>query len=215
MAPANTDMADDPDLESAYALESPEDSVRLYAAWADSYDGDFASNSDYILHEQVARHFVNIGGFGAVLDVGAGTGLCGAALRARGIEPVDGTDISPEMLEQAKGKGVYRKAFAANLLEGLPPPDVLYQGAVSSGTFTHGHVGPEGIDPLLDVVRPGGRVVISVNAAHFATAGFDAKLGALGSKIEELTLTECAIYGPAATGPHADDTALLVAFRKG
>ncbi|MEL6617352.1 MAG: methyltransferase domain-containing protein [Pseudomonadota bacterium] len=207
-------MADDPDLDSAYALETPQDSVRLYKAWADSYDGDFARNSDYILHEQVARHFANIGGHGPVLDVGAGTGLCGAAMRARGIDPVDGTDISPDMLAQAAGKGIYRHLFVANLLEGLTPPDGLYQGAVSSGTFTHGHVGPEGLDRMLDVVQSGARVVISVNAAHYSNTGFEAKLAALGPHIHDLTLTECAIYGPAARGPHAKDTALLVAFRK-
>ncbi len=207
-------MADDPDLDSAYALETPDDSVRLYAAWADTYDGEFARNSDYILHEQVARHFANIGGHGPVLDVGAGTGLCGVALRARGIEPVDGTDISPEMLAQAESKGAYRHLFAANLLEGLSPQDVPYQGAVSSGTFTHGHVGPEGLGPVLAVLRSGARVVISVNAAHYASAGFDAKLTKLEPHISDLNLTECAIYGPAASGPHADDTALLVSFRK-
>lgn len=207
-------MADDPDLDSAYALQTPEDSVRLYRDWAGTYDSDFARNSDYILHEQVARHFANIGGHGPVLDVGAGTGLCGVALRARGIEPVDGTDISPEMLARAAEKDAYRHLFAANLLEGLEPPDDPYQGAVSSGTFTHGHVGPEGLDPLLAVLRPGARVVISVNAAHYEKAGFAAKLAVLEPHITELTLTECAIYGPAATGEHARDTALLVAFRK-
>ena len=207
-------MSDDPSLSRAYALRTPDDSVALYRDWAGSYDADFARNSDYILHEQVARHFTLIGGFGPVLDVGAGTGLCGAALAARGITPIDGTDISPEMLAVAATKDVYRDLFAANLLDGLPVPARPYQGAVSSGTFTHGHVGPEGIGRVLDVLRPRAWVVISVNAAHYAAAGFEDKMTALEPQIEALSLTKVAIYGPTATGEHADDQALLVAFRK-
>ena len=148
-------MADKPNLESAYALETPDDSRKLYAAWAATYDTQFADENHYILHEQVARHFALMGGFGPVLDVGAGTGLCGEALNARGIEPVDGTDISAQMLEVARTKGCYRTLFTGNILTGLDVTPGIYQGAVSAGTFTHGHVGPEGINTMLEAVRSG------------------------------------------------------------
>ncbi|MFL4469172.1 class I SAM-dependent methyltransferase [Tateyamaria armeniaca] len=207
-------MSDDPDLERAYALQTPEDSVALYAAWADSYDHGFAIANGYVLHLEVARHYALMGGFGPVLDVGAGTGLCGAAIADRGIRPVDGTDISPEMLEQARAKGEYRHLFTANILEGIPLRDGLYQGAVSSGTFTSGHVGAEGIDAVLSAVRPGGWIVLSVNTQHYVTAGFAAKMADLAPRIDALSETEVAIYADHATGPHARDTALLLAFRK-
>ena len=206
-------MNNDPDLDRAYALETPDDSVALYADWADSYDSSFAQASGYVLHLEVARHYVLMGGFGPVLDVGAGTGLCGAALADRGVGPIDGTDISPQMLDQARAKGIYRNLFAANLLEGLSPPDGLYQGAISSGTFTNGHVGPAGIDRVLDAVRPGGWIVLSVNTQHYVSAGFAAKMVQIAPHITDSSETEVAIYGPDATGPHARDTALLLAFR--
>lgn len=212
--PPSRNMARKPSLDAAYALNTPDDSKRLYADWADSYDDDFAKDSDYILHEQVARHFVNIGGFGPVLDVGAGTGLCGAALRARGIDVIDGTDISAEMLDMATTKNIYRATRVENILDGLATPDGLYQGAISSGTFTNGHVGPEGIKPVLAAVRPQGWIVISVNARHFAASGFDAELAQLETDIHDLSVTEVAIYGPDANGEHATDRALLVAFRR-
>lgn len=208
-------MSDDPSLARAYALETPDDSLALYRDWADSYDREFARDSDYILHEQVARHFTLLGGFGPILDVRAGTGLCGEALAARGNTPVDGTDISPEMLTVAAAKGVYRRVFTANLLDGLPTPKRPYQGAVSSGTFTHGHIGPEGIDPILVVLRPRAWVVISVNAHHYASAGFDAKMAELEPHIADLSLTDVPIYGPGAQGEHARDRAVLIAFRVG
>lgn len=213
-APPNRGMAVKPSLDGAYALRTPDDSVELYGQWAETYDSDFARNSDYILHEHVARHFVNIGGFGPVLDVGAGTGLCAAALRARGVEPIDGTDISADMLRVAAGKDIYRATRVENILNGLAAPDGAYQGAVSSGTFTNGHVGPEGMDALLAVVRPGAWIVLSVNVHHYAASGFAAKLSALEPQIDQLSLTEVAIYGSSATGDHAHDTAHLVAFRR-
>lgn len=212
--PPNRTMTKDPSLDAAYALETPDDSIRLYADWADSYDNSFARDNDYVLHEQVARHFVNIGGFGPVLDVGAGTGLCGAALRARGIDQIDATDISGEMLEVAAAKGIYRATRVENIFDGLATPDGSYQGAVSSGTFTYGHVGPEGIRQMLAVVGTGGWVVLSVNAKHYAASGFDAELSRLETKITDLTQTEVSIYGPNAHGEHAQDTAYLLAFRK-
>ncbi|WP_299608227.1 class I SAM-dependent methyltransferase [uncultured Tateyamaria sp.] len=207
-------MTKDPSLETAYALETPEDSVQLYSTWADSYDNDFAQVSDYILHEQVARHFVNIGGFGPVLDVGAGTGLCGAALRARGIGQIDGTDISAEMLEVAAAKDIYRATRVENIFDGLATPSGPYQGAVSSGTFTNGHVGPDGLDAVIDTVRPRGWIVVSVNAQHYETTGFAEKMSVLEPHIADLSIAKVAIYGPSATGPNAKDTALLLAFRR-
>lgn len=206
-------MTNDPSLARAYALKNPDDSVRLYRDWARTYDTDFVSDSGYILHREVARQFALLGGFGPVLDVGAGTGQCGAALRDRGIVPVDGMDISPEMLDVAAQKGAYRHLFSANLLEGLPIPEVTYQGAVSSGTFTHGHVGPEGLDPLLNVLRPGAWVVISVNSGHYAAANFDAKLAELEQRITQASRTDVPIYGPDAMGNHAKDRAFLISFR--
>lgn len=87
---------DTPDLHHAYALRTPEDSRRLYAEWAGDYDQSFAAREDYQLHVHTARAFVRAGGQGPVLDVGAGTGLCGAVLADFGVGPIDATDISPE-----------------------------------------------------------------------------------------------------------------------
>ena len=35
-------------LDDAYSLKTPEDSIKLYKKWAESYDKDFAQNSDYL-----------------------------------------------------------------------------------------------------------------------------------------------------------------------
>lgn len=206
---------DAPDLESAYALKTPDDSRRLYAEWAGDYDECFAAREDYQLHIHTARAFVAAGGQGPVLDVGAGTGLCGAVLADQGVGPIDATDISAEMLDQAMRKDIYRDAILADLNAGIPAPDHSYSGIVSSGTFTTGHVGPDAIDALLRIARPGAQFALSINTRHFETAGFATRFHELEQgRIQCLTLPETRIYGDLASGPHKDDTALIALFEK-
>ena len=147
-----------PDLHSAYALGSPGENKQLYAEWAGDYDESFATREDYQLHTHTARAFVGAGGQGPVLDVGAGTGLCGAVLSRLGVGPIDATDISAEMLDQAMRKDIYRDAIEADLTQGIPVPRDSYSGIVSSGTFTHGHLGPEVLPALLRVARHGAQL---------------------------------------------------------
>ncbi|WP_050929631.1 class I SAM-dependent DNA methyltransferase [Aestuariivita boseongensis] len=204
----------DPDLDAAYELSTPEDSRKLYADWADSYDRSFADQNDYILPFETARAFTDAGGTGPVLDVGAGTGLCGAVLAGLGVGPIDATDISAEMLEQALRKDIYRDAIEADLTKGLPIPPDSYAGIISSGTFTTGHVGPDEIDPLLRIAQPGALFALSINARHYESAGFATKFAALEPVITDLTLKDVPIYGPRATGAHRADRAFVALFHK-
>ena len=67
-------MANDPDLESAYALETPEDNLKLYRTWAESYDAEFVEGTTYRFPEVVTRTYLEAGGGWPCLDVGCGTG---------------------------------------------------------------------------------------------------------------------------------------------
>lgn len=202
------------DLDGAYDLKTTEESLRLYRDWAETYDETFAKEHDYIMHQHVARAYVNAGGFQPVLDVGAGTGLCGQALRQRGLDHIDATDISPDMLAVAKTKGIYHTLFEGDILAGLDVEASIYAGVTSSGTFTHGHVGPEAIDELIRLVRSGGWIVISINSGHFAAHGFEAKFASLGDTITNLEFRELPIYAASGSEEHAQDTGLVTLFRK-
>ncbi|WP_291732938.1 class I SAM-dependent methyltransferase [Leisingera sp. F5] len=205
-----------PGLSNAYALQTPAGSKQLYGDWASTYDQDFAAGQDYLLPGLTAKAFAAAGGTGPVLDAGAGTGLCGQALQALGIEPVDATDISAAMLAEALRKDAYRDVIEADLLEGIPVPRGFYRGVVSSGTFTHGHLGPEVLPALLRVAAPGAWFALSVNAKFYEKAGFADAFDRLlqGQWIKSLTLPELRIYGPGATGTHRNDTALIALFQK-
>ncbi|MEM8729657.1 MAG: class I SAM-dependent methyltransferase [Pseudomonadota bacterium] len=205
---------DDPNVDAAYALKTPQDSRDLYARWASDYDTDFAVSQAYQLPDETIAAFVAAGGRGPVLDIGAGTGLCGTVLATAGVGPVDGIDISPQMLEVARDKNVYRDLFEADLYAGVPLPDGGYGGVVSAGTFTNGHVGPEVIGGILRLAQPDAVFALAINAQHYDALGFGAALAALEGQIRDLRLPEVRIYGPGATGDHKDDLARIAVFRK-
>lgn len=206
-------MTDEPNLKAAYGLQTPEDNRRLYADWAETYDKSFAAEHRYVSPQMVTDAFVAAGGQGPVLDIGAGTGLCAQALVALGLSDVDGTDISPEMLEVAARKRIYRQVFAGDILAGLDVEDGAYRGIVSSGTFTNGHVGPQALGEVVRLLAHGGLAVLSVNAQHFAAKGFDAELRRLEPDLAEIYQTTTRLYAEGATGPHADDEGVLVHLR--
>lgn len=204
-------MAERSDLEGAYALRTPEDNRSFYAAWAATYDTDFAAKRAYRTPRLVARAYVAAGGKGPVLDVGAGTGLVGVALAAEGVAPVDGIDLSPEMLAVAREKGCYRKLLQADLTAALPPIGP-YAGMTSAGTFTHGHLGPDVLAPLLGVMVPGAVLAFTVHEAVWQELDFAGVLA--GLPLADLRTEQVAIYGPEAEGEaHATDQAFVVTAR--
>jgi ubiquinone/menaquinone biosynthesis C-methylase UbiE len=211
-------------VEDAYALESPEDNVRLYADWAESYEADFVERHGYIYHQEVARQLVERfeTPSSAILDVGCGTGVVGDALRKEGMTCIDGIDISAQMLAQAQkkkagdGAPVYRNLIEADLTRPLDIADDQYAAIVSAGTFTHGHLGPEPLDELWRIAEPGAICVTGINEAHYESSGFAEKFsGAVaGGVITEPKLVPASIYADESPGrEHGGVRALIVVCR--
>ena len=207
-------MSDEDDLnvDAAYALETPEDNKKLYAAWATTYDEDFAEANDFLFPRHVADVFQRRGGKGPVLDVGAGTGLVAQALMQRRDVVIDGFDLSEEMLAVARDKALYRRLTQGDLKQRLPYASGSYTAVVSSGTFTYGHVGPEALDELMRVAATGALFVLSVKADIYESHGFRAKFNSLQDKTEAFETEELPVYGAATDAAHAGDTGLVVSF---
>jgi SAM-dependent methyltransferase len=110
-----------------------------------------------------------------ILDAGAGTGLVGELLGVLGYPEVDALDASEGMLKIARRKNVYRELHHGFLGQPLPFESGQYAAAVSTGVFTAGHVGVEGVPELLRVVRPGGLIVLSVKVTVWQD-GFESYL---------------------------------------
>ena len=104
-------------LERAYALDSDEKSRALYRDWAQTYDETMLQGLHYQSPQTVARllaaHLPDRQA--AVLDIGCGTGLLGQGLAEHGFGTIDGLDVSPEMMQVAQRRGVYRRFIEADL----------------------------------------------------------------------------------------------------
>lgn len=202
----------------ALGLTSPEDCLACYRAWAATYDSGFAEDMDYRLPAHVAAAFLGARGEGPVLDVGAGTGLLAERLRDMVFQgEIDAADFSPDMLERAGEKGVYRCLHQVDVTKAIGLPRA-YHGVVSSGTFTAGHVGPGALPNLLAVALPGAVFALSINLRVWTGAGFDRAMQDLADKgkIHDLQLIEAQVYGAAAASvdaDHAGDRAAIAVFR--
>ena len=206
-------MQKTPSLQNAYDLKSPDDNVELYSAWAATYDNDFIENMQYKLHFAVAEEFFSNGGNGLILDVGAGTGALAQALLLKGKFSIDATDISKEMLKVADSKKIYNRCFVSDLTKRIPVDDSFYDGVVSSGTFTHGHVGPSSMDELVRITKAGGLITISVNEKHWIALGFENEVEKLNKFIRNYTLKKISIYGEQSTHDHKDDKAIILTIK--
>lgn len=210
-------MSDEEDsiLKRAYALETPQDNIALYRDWAATYDSGFAEEMDYIAPKVTAIELAaRWQGETPVLDIGAGTGLVAQQLASDGIGPVDALDISAEMLDVAKSKGLYRNHIIGDLTQTVPIKDGTYGAVVSAGLFTHGHVGPEVLGECLRVARSGALFALSVNPTHWENLRFDAALADLGDAIHDVEITHVPSYGPKANGDQTDNLSTLLVFRK-
>lgn len=206
-------MPSDYALDRAYEIDGPADARAMYGNWASTYDDSFGVGCGYIAPREIAAIFrAEATESEPVLDIGAGTGFVADHLRGL---TVDALDITPEMLAAAETKGLYRNLITADLLQTLPMDDAQYGGVISSGTFTHGHVGPACLPELLRVTRPGALFVCGCIPAVFDQMGFGSSLAILYARghITDLGFRDIPIY-EGKDHAHARDRGLVMVFRK-
>ena len=95
-------------LDKAYKARDAASTRTLYDDWAASYEAEVAENGYATpgrCAEALKAHVDNLDA--PILDFGCGTGLSGLALKLAGFEVIDGVDLSAEMLDVARTKGVY------------------------------------------------------------------------------------------------------------
>ena len=161
-------------LNDAYSLKTPEDNKKLYAKWAATYESDFVANQGYQHPKIISEIFDDyIPLVKKIIDIGTGTGLVGKYLTELRPEIIiDGIDISPEMLDEARKKGIYRNLYERDLTKSVIDVDAPYDALITIGTFTHGHLGVEVLDNLFSLVSQDGYFVIAVNEKYFHEHNF-------------------------------------------
>lgn len=177
----STAIKTDDFVQEAYHLESTDEMVDFYRKWAADYDRQMLDQRGYtapssiakILSEQLSDTRAS------VLDVGCGTGLTCRLLAESGFSQLDGIDLSQEMIEVARERGIYRNLLQGDVNQPLQLETASYDGVVSSGTFTHGHVGPGPLDEIFRVLKPGGILACTVHQDLWQSMGFKDRFAAL------------------------------------
>jgi len=164
-----------------YAAKDMDDIKDMYKGWASDYEKDVLDGMGYVAPREAAKAFSKIldNTNARVLDAGCGTGLVGKELRNLGYKSMDGMDISPDMLKAAAGKNVYGQLMEGDLTAGLDIANDTYDGTICVGTFTHGHVGPDGLGELIRITRTGGPITFTVNDGVYDEEKYDEALETL------------------------------------
>ncbi len=139
-----------------------------YGDWSAHYEQTVHDEMDIALLDRVAS--VRWGSVDAAVDLACGTGRIGAWLRARGVKEIDGVDLTPEMLERARARNLYRSLRIADVAEtGLPAAsyDLVTQSLADEHLPT--------VVPLYDeaarLLRPGGHFVLVGYHPYFLLSG--------------------------------------------
>ncbi len=160
-----------------WTRHTPEETRKLYADWAESYDAD-VRDWGYATPARIALALRQSGANveKPVLDFGCGTGLSGMALKSVGFDVIDGTDISPEMLAQAEARGIYRQVWLGETgtLGHIRRGD--YPIIAATGVISLGAAPPETLDLLIEALAPGGLLAFSYNDATLKDRAYTDRL---------------------------------------
>lgn len=172
-------MSDDILKKGLWTPRPVNETLQIYADWADQYDAD-VNGSGYATPMRVAQALADVVDDMAlpVLDFGCGTGLSGHALAKQGFSTIDGVDISPDMLTLAqKNHGdVYRKLWQgqAGEITGVAPG--AYHAIIAAGVISLGAAPPETLNLCLDHLGQGGLLAFSFNDPTLEEGSYDAAL---------------------------------------
>lgn len=169
-------MTDDK-TQGLWTRHSVEETQKIYADWAATYDADVAAWG----YATPARLALALRQSGAnvekpVLDFGCGTGLSGMALKAVGFDVIDGTDISPEMLAAAEAREVYRQVWIGTPGSMGHVKRADYAIIAAAGVVSLGAAPPETLDMLVDTLGAGGLLAFSFNEATMADRAYTERL---------------------------------------
>jgi predicted TPR repeat methyltransferase len=129
-------------LASVLGKDGPSAPPRMYVeSLFDDYAADFQSHLveqlGYQAHETLVRPLLARGGdYEAVLDLGCGTGLCGALIGPVA-NAIDGVDVSSAMLDQARAGGAYRDLAHADLAAYLAASCTRYDLVLAADVFIY------------------------------------------------------------------------------
>lgn len=135
-----------------------------YREWLPTYEDTVEDEMDLALLEVLDS--VPWDGIGRAVDLGCGTGRTGAWLRTKSVPHVDGVDLTSEMIEAARRKGIYDTLVVADVAA-----TALEAGAYDLATTCLVDEHLKDLEPLYRetarLVRGGGHCVLVGYHPHF------------------------------------------------
>lgn len=172
-----------------YSLTSVDHARSVYDEWAKTYNEEITGKGQDYVGPAIAAAYVpqalgtpTINPDVEILDAGCGTGLVGVFLARLGSKKLDGVDLSPGMLDEARTTGAYRNLDVCDLSRPLPAKNDSYDVVTCVGTLTQSHVGPEAISEFVRVVKPGGYIVATVIREIWQTGGYESHVKSLAEQ---------------------------------
>jgi len=187
-------------IDAALHLDGdPRNVKQFYEDWAKNYNIDTTSSeySGPAVSVRLLSQYLPAKR-SKLLDAGCGTGLVGIELQVLGYDCVDGFDLSDSMAAQATATGAYQLVLGGiDMMRAAESyPAAGYDGILSIGVFTLGHVPPEALLVLLQLTNPGGLLLISTRTHYYEQTNFQSVLDDLvaSSQVELLQVIRDAPY---------------------
>ena len=170
-------MSNDKFLDKAYDLDGEAQTRAHYDDWSASYDAEISRNG----YATPARISTALASFtpdksAAILDFGCGTGMSGDALARAGFSVIDGVDLSPDMLAQARKTKTYRHLNVIEPDAHLPLKAGDYSAIVACGVIGAGGAPLSTFDVLMALLPKGGLFAFSFNDHTLQDPAYEAKL---------------------------------------
>ncbi|MGE4240010.1 tetratricopeptide repeat protein [Ramlibacter sp.] len=136
----------------------------LFDHYAANYDQDLLDTLHYRVPAVLTKGVADIGRrFENALDLGCGTGLCGPLLKPL-VDRLEGVDLSPEMIERARPRGVYDALHVADIAEFLADTRERYDLVVAGDVFIYVGALDTVFERVAQHMHPGGIFCFTVEA---------------------------------------------------
>lgn len=151
----------------------------LFDEYASRFERSLLIDLGYQGPEQVLQALAAVRGaevgFGAVLDLGCGTGLMGERLRARS-RWIEGVDLSPAMVAKAGSKGVYDALQVAELISHMTDGERCFDLITAADVLIYlGDLAPF-FAAAAGRLAEAGLLAVTVEAAEADGPGIDRRL---------------------------------------
>ena len=157
-----------------YSSKDNEELAERYDQWAKEYDQELEEDYGWQIPRLMAdtlTHYTPQSG--RILDAGAGTGLVGQFLGALGYGNLVAMDLSKEMLNKAREKGVYQEFHQMDMAKTLNFPDDSFEAIVCAGVLTFSHAPAKSLYEMVRVTKPGGHILYSLRTDAYESMGFE------------------------------------------